>query len=77
MRSVERVRHYTVGYLCAFNIKKINTRCSEDLQKEFGHLEFLHNETLNSSMPKPQLNILGDMHDLEGIEKWYNERTEL
>ena len=66
-----------IRLLRPFNIKKINTRCSEDLRKEFRRLEFLHNETLNSSMPKPQLNILGGMHDLEGIEKWYNERTEL
>ena len=60
-----------------FHIKKINTRCSEDLRREFRRLEFLHNETLNSSNIIPHPNISGGVHDLQNIEKWFKDRIVL
>ena len=64
-----------IRILRPFHKKKITTRISEDLRKEFRRLQYLHTETLNSSPTLLEIDPkLGGMHDLENLENWFNEK---
>ena len=65
-----------IRILRPFRKTKISTRISEDLRKEFRRLEFLHTETMNCSPPSFAINNrLGGLHDLQSIERWYNDKV--
>ena len=64
-----------IRILRPFRKAKIATRISEDLRREFRRLEFLHTQTLESTATRLEINAsLGRVHDLEKIEKWYNDK---
>jgi len=68
-----------IHILRPFHKSKITMRRSEDLQKEFCRLEFLHTQIFSLSPITQFITLdtaLGGMHELQTIENWYHNNVQ-